>query len=159
MNPTDLPSVCTKGAQPITNLPPFVYEHDDFGELTDPKGWDYFDTARTLYNTLLEAYTNKNNSLFAYILTTFQPSALSVLQNQPTFRTVVQSKNVVQPGGLLNTVYTVPWSSSPLSPYKPSLPPGDSQANPAPSSTNYSAPAHRTSLPPFKTRPSPDTSR
>ena len=86
--------------------PPPIRLRDEFGELTDPKGWDSFDTARTLYNTLLEAYTDKNNSLFAYIFTTFQPSALSVLQNQPTFRTVVQSKNVVQLGGLLNTVYT-----------------------------------------------------
>ena len=106
MDPTDLPSVCNKGAHSISNLPPFVYEHDEFGELTDPKGWDSFDTARTMYNTLLEAYTDKHNSLFAYIFTTFQPSALSVLQNQPTFRSVVQSKNVVQLRGLLNTVYT-----------------------------------------------------
>ena len=54
LDPAGTPSAPVKGACAITNLPPFVYEHDEFGELTDPKGWDSFDTARTLYNTLLE---------------------------------------------------------------------------------------------------------
>ena len=67
-------------------------------------GWDSIDKAHTLYSKLLEAYTDKHNSLFNYILTTFHPSALSALQNQLTFRTVVQSNNVVQLCGHLNTV-------------------------------------------------------
>ena len=52
LDPAVTPSALVKGAYAITNLPPFVYEHDEFGELTDPKGWDSFDTACTLYNTL-----------------------------------------------------------------------------------------------------------
>lgn len=85
--------------------PPYVHQHDASGELTHD-GWASFDKVAATYKIDLDLYTDKNSNLFSYILTTIRPSGISLLQDQPTYDAVLESKNVVQLRTLLDTVFT-----------------------------------------------------
>lgn len=84
---------------------PFIFQHDEAGTLT-PAGYASYDAAVAAYRAQHETYTEKHNHLFSYILTTLNPSALSLLHDQSTFDAVITSKNAVQLHDLLIAAYT-----------------------------------------------------
>ena len=85
-------------------LPPFVFEHDAYGELTTA-GYAAFDAKDVIYTASLLAYEHETRQLYAYLQTTLTDRAKDSLKLHPQHSAVAQSKNIAKFRALLDATF------------------------------------------------------